>query len=140
MGDQWNVNGGSTGCQRKLMESQWEVGSMVGQWWVNGGSMEVNGGHWMEYAGINGESIKGSMKSTPKRLPNLQLRPPQPPPWTPKDPQHGSKRHLPRFQILLPRPGGMGRSFFEYIYIYLLIMETSWLKQAPMLLKFVLTN
>ena len=24
-----------------------------------------------------------------------------------------------RFQILLPRPGGMGRSFFEYIYIYM---------------------
>ena len=51
MGDQWNVNGGSTGCQRNLMESQWEVGSMVGQWWVNGGSMVgqwwVNGGQWM---------------------------------------------------------------------------------------------
>ena len=53
---------------------------------------------------------KGSQTS------NLDLHNPQ---LDPKRPQHGSKRHLPGFQILLPRPGGMGRSLFEYIYIYI---------------------
>ena len=66
----------------------------------------------------------------PLELPNPHLCPtrpnidpkraPKPPTYTsttpnlePKRPQHGSKRHLPRFQILLPRPGRMGHSLFN---------------------------
>ena len=58
----------------------------------------------------------------PKGLPNLQLRPPQPPTLTPKHSKMGSQSSLPSSKSLpartgQDRPGGMGRSLFEYIYV-----------------------
>ena len=45
MGGQWYVNEGSMRVNGKSMGSQW---------WVNGGSMEVNGGQWR----VNEESME----------------------------------------------------------------------------------
>ena len=45
---------------------------------------------------------------TPKRLPNLQLRPPQPPTWTPKDLNMAPKGTFPGSKSYCPGPAEWG--------------------------------
>ena len=47
----------------------------------------------------------------------------QTPNLDPKTARHGSKKDLPRLQILQPRPGGWGVASYIYIYIYIYIHE-----------------
>ena len=79
---------------------------------------------------IPSQALQDSIKEATPRPPHLGSRiwslgrafwTSQTPNLDPKTARHGSKKDLPRLQILQPRPGGWGVASYIYIYIYIYI-------------------